>query len=190
MSWPGCLCTSSCTARTPSAGGNPTIADPELTAADRAALLGLARATLQAHLEGQPLPPLCDVPGAGLKRGAFVTLTERGALRGCIGHIAADRELGAVVREMVIAAARDDPRFAPVTREELSSLALEISVLSEPVLLPAPVDAERVVAGGDGLVVRRERRVALLLRQVARAARRRSEAFRAAACHRPRLRPA
>jgi len=169
--------------------GNPTIADPELTAADRAALLGLARATLQAHLEGQPLPPLCEVPGAALKRGAFVTLTERGALRGCIGHIAADRELGAVVREMVIAAARDDPRFAPVTREELSSLALEISVLSEPVLIPAPVDAERVVVGRDGLVVRRERLVALLLPQVAREYHWGPEAFLAATCHKAGLPP-
>src|SRR2546430_5760784 len=52
----------------------------------------------RSHLEGRPLPPVCAVPGAALKRGAFVTLTERGALRGCIGHIAADRELGAVVR--------------------------------------------------------------------------------------------
>jgi len=129
------------------------------------------------------------VPGAALKRGAFVTLTERGALRGCIGHIVADRELGAVVREMVIAAARDDPRFAPVTREELSSLALEISVLSEPVRLPTPVDAERVAVGRDGLVVRRERMVALLLPQVAREYHWGPEAFLAATCHKAGLPP-
>src|SRR5206468_6570651 len=113
------------------------------------------------------LPPAGGVPGAALKRGAFVTLTERGALRGCIGHIAADRELGAVVQEMAVAAALDDPRFAPVTREELGSLALEISVLSEPTRLPAPVDAMRVVVGRHGLMVRRERLVGLLLPQVA-----------------------
>ncbi len=129
------------------------------------------------------------MPGAALKRGAFVTLIERGALRGCIGHIVADRELGAVVREMAVAAARDDPRFAPVTREELSSLALEISVLSEPVLLPAPVDAERVVVGRDGLVVRRERLVALLLPQVAREYHWGPEAFLAATCRKAGLPP-
>src|SRR5439155_5998632 len=88
-----------------------------------------------------------------------------GALRGCIGHSVADRELGAVVQEMAVAAARDDPRFAPVTREELGSLALEISVLSEPTRLPAPVDAMRVMVGRDGLLVRRERLVGLLLPQ-------------------------
>jgi AmmeMemoRadiSam system protein A len=152
-------------------------------------LLGLARATLEAHLEERPLPPLPAAPGAALKRGAFVTLTERGALRGCIGHIAADRDLGAVVREMAIAAARDDPRFAPVSREELPSLALEISVLTEPTRLAAPVDAARVVVGRDGLMVRRERLVALLLPQVAREYHWGPEAFLAAACRKAGLRP-
>src|SRR5438552_677808 len=189
MSWPGGSCTSSCTARTPSAGGNPTIADPELTPADRAALLGLARATLEAHLEDRPLPPAGGVPGAALKRGAFVTLTERGALRGCIGHIEADLELGAVVQEMAVAAALDDPRFAPVTREELGSLALEISVLSEPTRLPAPVDAMRVVVGRHGLMVRRERLVGLLLPQVAHEYHWGPEAFLAAACRKAGLPP-
>jgi AmmeMemoRadiSam system protein A len=129
------------------------------------------------------------VPGAALKRGAFVTLTERGALRGCIGHIAADRELGAVVREMTIAAARDDPRFAPVSREELPSLALEISVLSEPTPLPAPVDAARIMIGRDGLIVRRERSIALLLPQVAPEYHWGPEAFLAATCRKAGLPP-
>jgi len=151
--------------------------------------LGLARATLDAHLAGRPLPAVCATPGAALKRGAFVTLTERGALRGCIGHIAADRELGAVVREMAVAAARDDPRFAPVSREDLASLALEISVLSEPTPLPAPVEAARIVVGRDGLIVRRERLIALLLPQVAREYHWGPEAFLAAACRKAGLPP-
>ena len=144
---------------------------------------------MDAHLTGRPLPPVCAVPGAALKRGAFVTLIERGALRGCIGHVAADRELGAVVREMAVAAARDDPRFAPVSREELPSLALEISVLSEPTPLPAPVAAERIVVGRDGLIVRRERLIALLLPQVAREYHWGPEAFLAATCRKAGLPP-
>lgn len=144
---------------------------------------------MEAHVAGRPLPPLCAVPGAALKRGAFVTLTERGALRGCIGHIAPDRELGAVVQEMTIAAARDDPRFAPVSREELPSVALEISVLTECTRLPAPVDANRVVAGRDGVMVRREDLVALLLPQVAREYHWGPEAFLAAACRKAGLPP-
>src|SRR5437899_10573100 len=132
---------SSCTGRTRPAAEGLTIADPGLTAADRAALLELARGTLEAHLAGRPLPPVPAVPGAGLKRGAFVTISERGALRGCIGHIAADRDLGAVVREMTVAAAQDDPRFPPVAPDELPDVALETSVLSVPVPLASAVDA-------------------------------------------------
>ena len=118
-----------------------------------------------------------------------MTLAERGALRGCIGHLAADRELGAVVQEMAIAAAQDDPRFAPVNRAELSSLTLEISVLTERTLLPAPVDAQRVVVGRDGLIVRRERLIALLLPQVGREHHLSPEAFLAATCHKAGLPP-
>ncbi|HET7295805.1 MAG TPA: AmmeMemoRadiSam system protein A, partial [Gemmatimonadales bacterium] len=146
---------------------SPTIADVELTAADRRALLGLAWTTLAAHVAGRPLPSLPAVPGATLERGAFVTLLERGALRGCIGHIAADRALGDVVREMTVAAARDDPRFPPVAPDELGALAVEISVLSVPVPLPVPVEPSRIVVGRHGLIVRRERVSAVLLPQVA-----------------------
>jgi AmmeMemoRadiSam system protein A len=146
------------------------------------ALLALARAALEAHLAGRPLPPPCAVPGATLKRGAFVTLMERGALRGCIGHIAPDRELGLVVQDMAVAAARDDPRFAPVALEELPLLTLEISVLSEPTALPAPVDPARVVVGRDGVIVRRGKLVALLLPQVATEYQWQPEAFLAATC--------
>jgi hypothetical protein len=125
-----------------------------------------------------------------LQRGAFVTLSERGALRGCIGHIPGDRALGAVVRDMVVAAARDDPRFAPVEPGELQFLTLEISVLSEAAPLPAPVASSTIVIGRDGLIVRREGRVALLLPQVATEYDWGPEAFLAAACRKAGLPPA
>jgi uncharacterized protein len=168
---------------------NRIIADPELTAADRAALFGMARATLAAHLAGRPLPPVPAVPGASLRRGAFVTLYERGALRGCIGHIAADRALGDVVQEMAIAAARDDPRFAPVEPDELTWIAVEISVLLAPVRLPPPVDPARIVVGRDGVIVRHERHIGLLLPQVATEQAWGPEAFLAAACRKAGLPP-
>jgi len=113
------------------------------------------------------MPHAPAVPGALLKRGAFVTITARGALRGCIGHITADRELGTVVPEMTVAAAQDDPRFPPVEPDELPDLALEISVLTEAAPLEPPVDPARIVVGRDGVMVRRGRNVALLLPQVA-----------------------
>jgi AmmeMemoRadiSam system protein A len=160
-----------------------------LTAADRAALVDLARATLVAHLAGRPLPPAPAVPGALLHRGAFVTLTERGTLRGCIGHIAADRALGGVVRDMTVAAAEDDPRFAPVARDELESVALEISVLSTPQRLGPPVDPTHVAVGRDGLIVRRGGKIGLLLPQVAPEHQWGPEAFLAAACRKAGLTP-
>jgi len=135
------------------------------------------------------LPAVPAVPGAALRRGAFVTLLERGALRGCIGHIAADRTLGAVVRDMTVAAARDDPRFAPVAPDDLPALAVEISVLSAPASLVAPVEPSRIVVGRDGLIVRRERLMALLLPQVAVDYDWSPEAFLAATCRKAGLTP-
>jgi AmmeMemoRadiSam system protein A len=153
------------------------------------ALLALARATLTAHLARRPLPPTPAVPGAELRRGAFVTLTARGALRGCIGHIAADRELGAVVREMTVAAAQDDPRFPPVEPDELPDLALEISVLSAAAPVMPPVDPARIAVGRDGVMVRRGRNLGLLLPQVARDHHWGPDALLAAACRKAGLPP-
>ena len=118
-----------------------------------------------------------------------MTLLERGALRGCIGHIAADRPLGAVVREMTVAAARDDPRFAPVATDELPALAVEISVLAAPAPLRAPVEPSSIIVGRDGLIVRRESLMALLLPQVAAEYDWSPEAFLAATCRKAGLAP-
>ena len=151
--------------------------------------MALARATLAAHLAGRALPPAPAVPGALLKRGAFVTITARGALRGCIGHLAADRALGAVVRDMTIAAARDDPRFPPVEPDELPDLALEISVLSEAAPVVPPIAPAGIAVGRDGVMVRRGRNVGLLLPQVARDHHWGPDALLAATCRKAGLPP-
>lgn len=90
---------------------------------------------------------------------------------------------------MVVAAACDDPRFAPVEPAELPSIALEISVLSEPRRLPEPVRPSCITVGRDGLVVRRERRIALLLPQVAAEYAWEPETFLAAVCRKAGLPP-
>ena len=64
------------------------------------------------------------------KCGAFVTLTEGGRLRGCIGHFGSDVPLWQTVAAMARDAAFHDPRFKPVTRDEWDSLQLEISVIT------------------------------------------------------------
>jgi hypothetical protein len=64
------------------------------------------------------------------KCGAFVSLHKQGRLRGCIGHFGEDTPLHEIVAEMARAAAFEDPRFMPVTRDELNDLDSEISVLT------------------------------------------------------------
>ena len=64
------------------------------------------------------------------KCGAFVSLHKQGRLRGCIGHFGEDVALHEIVAEMARAAAFEDPRFMPVTKEELDDIDIEISVLT------------------------------------------------------------
>ena len=64
------------------------------------------------------------------KCGAFVSLHKQGRLRGCIGHFGEDVPLHEIVAVMARAAAFEDPRFMPVTRDELDDIDIEISVLT------------------------------------------------------------
>ena len=123
------------------------------------------------------------MPAARLHRGAFVSLHEpAGDLRGCIGHVPGDWPLGEVIRRVAVSAARSDPRFAPITPEELPNLRIEISVLSELVQVEA-TDLCRLEIGRDGVLVRRGRAQAVLLPQVATEQGLEVEAFLNAACH-------
>ncbi len=63
---------------------------------------------------------------------SFVTLENRGQLRGCIGHLTASQSLVRDVAENAYAAAFRDPRFPPLQQEEYAGLDLHISVLSVP----------------------------------------------------------
>jgi hypothetical protein len=93
-----------------------------------------------------------------------VSLYREGALRGCIGHLEGDRPLAGLVQEMAVAASREDPRFPRVAAEELEGLEVELSLLTA----LAPARPHAVVAGRDGVVIRRGRRQGALLPQVAR----------------------
>jgi AmmeMemoRadiSam system protein A len=64
------------------------------------------------------------------KCGAFVSLYKNGRLRGCIGHFGEDYPLYEVVKEMALSAAFNDPRFSPLSRDELDDIEIEISVLT------------------------------------------------------------
>jgi len=94
-----------------------------------ATLIKLARAAIAAQF-GVPLPDAPDEvwligPGA-----CFVTLTQNGNLRGCIGSLAAHRLLLQDVRANAVAAAFRDPRFASLQETEFADTAVEVSLLS------------------------------------------------------------
>jgi AmmeMemoRadiSam system protein A len=135
-----------------------------LDEAARAALVAHAREVLVRWFEaGVVVAPPRRPPAVSLPRGAFVTLTKRGALRGCIGQITPDGPVGATVGRMALEAALHDPRFPPVTRDELPALHVEVSVLGP----MAPARAEDVVPGRDGVLLSKHGRRAVFLPQVA-----------------------
>jgi AmmeMemoRadiSam system protein A len=91
-----------------------------------------------------------------------VTLHLEGALRGCIGYPEAVFPLYQAIIRGAAGAALSDPRFPPVSREEVGALEIEISVLS----LLAPIQPDDVVVGTHGLVIEHGEARGLLLPQV------------------------
>ena len=128
-------------------------------------LLAEARETLAASLEGRKAKYGETLPELKTSHGVFVTLrTRKGELRGCIGNLWGGGEpLYLAVREMVLSSAFKDPRFAPVVKDELGGLKIEISVLSDFV----ESAAEDVVPGIHGIHIRKGSRSGILLPQVA-----------------------
>jgi AmmeMemoRadiSam system protein A len=101
------------------------------------------------------------VPGV---TGAFVTVRVRGDLRGCIGFLELQRDLGATIVEAARRSAAEDPRFAPLTREEFPSCEVDITLLGRPEALTDAFDFE---IGRHGLILQFAGRRGLLLPQVA-----------------------
>jgi AmmeMemoRadiSam system protein A len=100
---------------------------------DKKFFLALGRAALVAAVEGHTFAVPEDIPALGKeKSGCFVTLTINGTLRGCIGYIEGIKPLAEAIADNARNAALKDPRFSPVTPEELLSVRMEISVLSQP----------------------------------------------------------
>lgn len=140
-----------------------------LTRGERAALLKLARSTIEAALNRKPKPGPKDLgieitPAMRERAGVFVTLTKHGELRGCIGTLAPDNLLFENIREYAVYAAVRDPRFPPVTAAELPELHLEISVLTPRVPVASYQD---IVIGKHGIFLTKGRHHAVFLPQVA-----------------------
>lgn len=134
----------------------------------------LARKTIESFLSEERLPEPQELgfelsPVFGEKRGVFVTLTESGLLRGCIGHPFPDSRLEDAIMDSAISAATRDPRFPPVREDELDEIVVEVTILTPPEKINAPAEElpERVEIGKHGLIVKQGYCQGLLLPQVA-----------------------
>ena len=102
-----------------------------LSADEKQILKNIALQSIKDSLDGKSISKFSNLnSNLSTKCGAFVSLHKQGRLRGCIGHMAEDIPLCEVVAEMARAAAFEDPRFMPVTADELPDIDIEISVLT------------------------------------------------------------
>jgi AmmeMemoRadiSam system protein A len=150
--------------------GDPATPAPEFSLDQRRILLRIAHEAILSVLERRPFPeapPL--LPGLSDPRGVFTTLYLRGdphsdlrQLRGCVGYAVPIAPLYRAVAETARAAAFEDSRFLPVTKEEALKLQVSLSVLSR----LFPIHPEAVEVGRHGLVISLGARRGLLLPQV------------------------
>ena len=137
---------------------------PSLSEADRRSALELARTAVISAISHRKLPDF--IPHEGIfveRRGLFVTLHVRGRLQGCIGVTEAKEPLGEAIVRCAASAAREDPRFAPMTPDQLAGLSIEISLLSK----LEPISPESIEIGRHGLFIELHAQRGLLLPQVA-----------------------
>lgn len=142
----------------------------DLAPSERRTLLRLARRAIEATVTGaEPPDPYADVlPGEPSplleEHGVFVSLHIHHRLRGCIGTIVSEQPLVEEVAEQALHAAFDDPRFPPVSHDELHDLRIEITILSPPRTVPGP---EAIEIGRHGVLIEKDGCRAVFLPQVA-----------------------
>lgn len=137
----------------------------QLSEKEKEELLRLAYAAVKLYVREKKIPEYNPASAnLLLKCGAFVTLTKRGQLRGCIGFIEPVLPLYQAVIQAGVYAACRDARFLPVAPDELDNLEVEVSVLSP---LRKIVNPNSVMVGKHGLVIEKNGKKGLLLPQVA-----------------------
>ena len=125
-----------------------------MTAEQGKVLLPIARAAISQALN---VPRTADESAAWLAEygACFVTLTQNGELRGCIGTLEAHRSLLADVKSNAVSAALRDPRFLPLKAAELDITTVEISLLSQTREMTVQNEADALAQlrpGVDGIV--------------------------------------
>ena len=134
----------------------------EFSPEERTRLLRLAHDSILSSLEQREIPLDPPTPHLAEPRGAFTTLHLFGELRGCVGYVFPTSPLYRTVAETARAAAFEDSRFWPVTRDEAPDLEIELSILSR----LQSISSEEVEVGRHGLVVSFRGHRGLLLPQV------------------------
>lgn len=137
-----------------------------LSKKEKGILLTSARESIMSLFSGSPGPMIDynQFPLLKLPLGAFVTLRLYDDLRGCIGYITTDMPLFQTVCKAAKLSATQDPRFYPVTAEEMKDILIEISILS----IPQPSKSYNdIVIGKHGLILNEPENRAVLLPQVA-----------------------
>lgn len=135
------------------------------------ALLVRARNAIASEFGELGEPPVAEPEDAALASpgATFVTLTQDGRLRGCIGSLEAHRALDADVRANARAAAFQDPRFTPLTADELPRTRVEVSLLTPamPIEFTDEEDALRQLRPNvDGVIFEWQGRRSTFLPQV------------------------
>ncbi|MDY6787176.1 MAG: AmmeMemoRadiSam system protein A [candidate division WOR-3 bacterium] len=128
-------------------------------------LLETARAAIEAHIYGKDINPA--LPDSHILReemGVFVTLKKNEDLRGCIGYIEGVEPLYRAVITMAVKAGFHDPRFPPLSKDELNAVNIEISVMTP---LRKIDSISKINVGEHGIYLKRGYASGLLLPQVA-----------------------
>jgi AmmeMemoRadiSam system protein A/AmmeMemoRadiSam system protein B len=139
----------------------------KFTEKEKDLLIGIARENIKSQLynkkkidlDEKSLPEVFKKPF-----GAFVTLKKDGNLRGCIGRFISSEPLYKVVLESSKSSAFEDPRFLPLSKEELPETEIEITVLGP---LKKISDIKDIVLGKHGIYIKKDFRAGTMLPQVA-----------------------
>ncbi|MBU1852693.1 MAG: AmmeMemoRadiSam system protein B [Candidatus Omnitrophica bacterium] len=145
--------------------GETIMSNEYLNKKEKQKLIDIARASIIEAVAGEKQAGI-EVTEERLKEncGAFVTIKKHGQLRGCIGYIIAVKSLYETVKDVAKSAAINDPRFSPVSKEELDEIELEISALTT---LKKIIDVDKIEVGKHGIYMKRGFNSGLLLPQVA-----------------------
>ncbi|HAL44439.1 MAG: hypothetical protein A2Y12_08250 [Planctomycetes bacterium GWF2_42_9] len=138
-----------------------------MTEEQKKQLLTVAREAVKVAVSGKkPAKPASDDPVLNAHCGCFVTLKNRGELRGCIGMFISNKPLIELVSEMAVASSTKDSRFFGdrITPKEVKELDIEISVLSPLQKTDNPLNLR---LGIDGIYIRNGYASGCFLPQVA-----------------------